>query len=196
MGPTRHPGGVFFWCARSLGGQSPRALCANVCAAVSDGGVRENERALRLSERRQSRPGRDHANAAPLWLRGDRLSRSVRAARGSAAFHPPWSAGPAASISQGLGCTVPQAETVDLLVSHTARRVRAGGAQAGARCYLFAPAGLVQGQITAIETGIFSFEAVFLPYMLTSDRRPLIERVNDLLPPPSQGKVVQIPHVA
>ena len=35
----------------------------------------------------------------------------------------------------------------------------------------------VKGQITAVETGILSFEAVFMPYMLTSDGRSLLERV-------------------
>lgn len=35
----------------------------------------------------------------------------------------------------------------------------------------------VKGQITAVECGILSFEAVFMPYMLTSDGRPLIERI-------------------
>ena len=34
---------------------------------------------------------------------------------------------------------------------------------------------------------------MFMPFMLTSDGRPLIERVNDLLPPPTNEKVVQIP---
>lgn len=46
----------------------------------------------------------------------------------------------------------------------------------------------VKGQVTAVECGILSFEAVFMPYILTSDGRPLIERVQEakLLPPPSQ----------
>jgi len=45
----------------------------------------------------------------------------------------------------------------------------------------------VKGQITAVECGVLSFNAVFLPYMLTNDGRPLIERVEEakLLPPPS-----------
>jgi hypothetical protein len=44
----------------------------------------------------------------------------------------------------------------------------------------------IKGQVTAVECGILSFEAVFLPYMLTSDGRPLIERLNAtaLLAPP------------
>jgi hypothetical protein len=52
----------------------------------------------------------------------------------------------------------------------------------------------VKGQITAVECGILSFEAVFMPFMLTSDGRPVIERVNELLPQPDEPKVVQIPH--
>jgi hypothetical protein len=45
----------------------------------------------------------------------------------------------------------------------------------------------VKGQVTAVECGMLSFEAVFLPYMLTSDGRPLIERVIEakMLPAPS-----------
>jgi hypothetical protein len=44
----------------------------------------------------------------------------------------------------------------------------------------------VKGQITAVECGILQFEAVFMPYMLTSDGRPMIERImqTDLLPAP------------
>jgi hypothetical protein len=45
----------------------------------------------------------------------------------------------------------------------------------------------VKGQITAIECGILSFEAVFLPHMLTADGRPMLERLRDekLLPAPA-----------
>ena len=35
----------------------------------------------------------------------------------------------------------------------------------------------VKGQLTAVETGILSFEAVFLPFMITSDGRPVLERL-------------------
>jgi hypothetical protein len=52
----------------------------------------------------------------------------------------------------------------------------------------------VKGSVTAIECGILSFDAVFLPFMLTHDGRPLIERVSELLPKPDEPKVVQIPH--
>ncbi len=45
----------------------------------------------------------------------------------------------------------------------------------------------VKGQITAVECGILQFEAVFLPYMLTSDGRPMLERLREekLLPAPA-----------
>lgn len=45
----------------------------------------------------------------------------------------------------------------------------------------------VKGQVVAVECGILSFEAVFMPHVLTSDGRPLIERVLEakMLPPPS-----------
>ena len=52
----------------------------------------------------------------------------------------------------------------------------------------------IKGQVTAVECGILSFEAVFMPYTLTSDGRPLLERVQELLPTADQPKVVQIPH--
>ena len=51
----------------------------------------------------------------------------------------------------------------------------------------------IKGQITAIECGILSFEAVFMPFMLTSDGRPLFERVNELLPKADAPKVVSLP---
>jgi hypothetical protein len=51
----------------------------------------------------------------------------------------------------------------------------------------------VKGQITAVETGMLSFEAVFMAHMLTNDGRPLIERVKDLVPDPEQDKVVALP---
>lgn len=40
----------------------------------------------------------------------------------------------------------------------------------------------IKGQMTAVECGILSFEAVFMPYMLTNDGRPVIERIKDILP--------------
>ncbi len=46
----------------------------------------------------------------------------------------------------------------------------------------------VKGQVTAVECGIMSFEAVFMSHMLTDDGRTLIERVQslNLLPPPTE----------
>jgi hypothetical protein len=48
----------------------------------------------------------------------------------------------------------------------------------------------VKGQVTAVETGILSFEAVFVAHMLTSDGRSVLERIQSekLLPPPTEGK--------
>lgn len=44
----------------------------------------------------------------------------------------------------------------------------------------------VKGQLTAVECGLMSFEAVFLPHMLTHDGQTLLERVTEakMLPPP------------
>jgi hypothetical protein len=52
----------------------------------------------------------------------------------------------------------------------------------------------MKGLMTQIECGIMSFEAVFMPYMLTNDGRPLIERLSEtnMLPEPTQPKVVSI----
>jgi len=46
----------------------------------------------------------------------------------------------------------------------------------------------VKGQVTAVECGMLSFGAVFMPYMLTSDGRTLYERASEinLLPPPEE----------
>jgi hypothetical protein len=49
----------------------------------------------------------------------------------------------------------------------------------------------IKGQITAVECGILSFEAVFMPFMLANDGRTLIEHTKDLLPP-SDDKVVKL----
>ena len=45
----------------------------------------------------------------------------------------------------------------------------------------------VKGQVTAIETGILTFESIFMPYMLAADGRPLIEHARKLLPPPQEA---------
>lgn len=43
----------------------------------------------------------------------------------------------------------------------------------------------IKGQVTAVECGILSFEAVFLPYMLSHDGRPAIEHLKQHLQLPS-----------
>lgn len=52
----------------------------------------------------------------------------------------------------------------------------------------------IKGQVTAVECGILSFEAVFMPYMLTADGRLLLERLKEtnLLPSPQEPKVVNL----
>jgi hypothetical protein len=50
----------------------------------------------------------------------------------------------------------------------------------------------IKGQVTAIECGILSFEAVFMPYMLTADGRPVLERAIELLPKPEEPKVIAL----
>jgi hypothetical protein len=52
----------------------------------------------------------------------------------------------------------------------------------------------VKAQVTIIESGIVSFEAVFMPFMLTNDGRTVIERIKDtnLLPPPETPKIVSL----
>jgi hypothetical protein len=49
----------------------------------------------------------------------------------------------------------------------------------------------IKGQVTAIECGILSFEAVFMPYMLARDGRSLIEcaELQKLLPAPQENVV-------
>lgn len=46
----------------------------------------------------------------------------------------------------------------------------------------------VKGQVTAVECGMLSFEAVFMPYMLTNDGRPVIDRIIEakMLPAPTE----------
>lgn len=45
----------------------------------------------------------------------------------------------------------------------------------------------VKGQVVAVECGMMSFEAVFVPHMLTNDGRPVLERLIEakMLPPPA-----------
>ncbi len=52
----------------------------------------------------------------------------------------------------------------------------------------------VKGQITAVECGVMSFEAAFMPHMLLSDGRRLIDKVqaDNLLPAPTEPNVVRM----
>jgi hypothetical protein len=51
----------------------------------------------------------------------------------------------------------------------------------------------IKGQITAIECGVLSLEAVFMPFMLTTDGRPLHDRANELpLLQPKPQKVIPL----
>ncbi len=53
----------------------------------------------------------------------------------------------------------------------------------------------VKGQITAVECGVMSFEAAFMPHMLLSDGRRVIDKVRDdnLLPAPEpESNVVRL----
>lgn len=51
----------------------------------------------------------------------------------------------------------------------------------------------IKGQVTAVECGILSFEAVFMPYMLTATGETLVDRLRknhpELLPPPSTPEI-------
>ena len=54
----------------------------------------------------------------------------------------------------------------------------------------------VKAQVTIIESGIVSFEAVFMPHMLTATGQTVLERITtegNLLPAPEPPKVVQLP---
>src|SRR5262249_10021550 len=51
----------------------------------------------------------------------------------------------------------------------------------------------VKGEGTEVDCGVLSLEAVFMPFMLASDGRPLLERVEELLPKPTEPKVVSLP---
>lgn len=47
----------------------------------------------------------------------------------------------------------------------------------------------VKGQVVAVECGMMSFEAVFMPHMLAHDGRSLIEHITEkkMLPPPREA---------
>ena len=48
----------------------------------------------------------------------------------------------------------------------------------------------IRGQVTAIECGVLSFEAVFFSHMITASGQTMLERAADLLPGAEQPKVV------
>jgi hypothetical protein len=50
----------------------------------------------------------------------------------------------------------------------------------------------VKGQVTAVECGIMSFEAAFMPHMLLPTGERVIERVATSLLPPPEEKVVEL----
>lgn len=52
----------------------------------------------------------------------------------------------------------------------------------------------VKGQVTAVECGIMSFEAAFMPHMLLSTGERVIDRIQaqGLLPAPDAGNVVEM----
>ena len=50
----------------------------------------------------------------------------------------------------------------------------------------------VKGQITAVECGVMSFEAAFMPHMLLPTGERLIDRAKNLLPSPEEPKVIGI----
>jgi hypothetical protein len=52
----------------------------------------------------------------------------------------------------------------------------------------------VKGQVTAVECGIMSFEAAFMPHMLLSTGERVIDRIHaqGMLPAPDAGNVVEM----
>ena len=50
----------------------------------------------------------------------------------------------------------------------------------------------VKGQITAVECGIMSFDAAFMPFILLPSGERLIDHVNENLLPPPEEKVVNL----
>jgi len=55
----------------------------------------------------------------------------------------------------------------------------------------------VKGQVTAVECGIMSFEAAFMPHMLLPTGERVVDRVEkmQLLEPPAESNVVSLPKI-
>jgi hypothetical protein len=93
--------------------------------------------------------------------------------------------------AKGWGAGLFEGKPVDILTSIHAPGLRAGCPSQGRIAVNSILRDWIKGQVTAVECGILSFEAVFMPFMLTHDGRPLLERVSDLLPQPDEPKVVE-----
>ena len=90
-----------------------------------------------------------------------------------------------------MGSHVAERKSVDTSTPLHSRRVGTGGVDAKALVAVnSALRDWIKGQVTAIETGILSFEAVFMPHMITNDGRPMIERVTEMLPAPTEQKAI------
>lgn len=52
----------------------------------------------------------------------------------------------------------------------------------------------VKGQTTAVECGVLSFEAAFMPHMLLKDGRRVVDAAQqaNLLPPPEESNILQL----
>jgi hypothetical protein len=52
-----------------------------------------------------------------------------------------------------------------------------------------------KAQVTAVEAGVFSFDAAFMPHMLAPSGKPLIEHLADQIPPAEgeSAKIVALP---
>jgi hypothetical protein len=84
---------------------------------------------------------------------------------------------------------------VDVSPPKLTRGLGAERAAAGSRCRHSILRDWIKGQVSTVECGILSFEPVFMPWLLSTDGRPLIERLpeSNLLPSPEEPKVVSLP---
>ena len=103
---------------------------------------------------------------APARLREHRLHGRLRESRSAAGVHPSRPTSAVAGLGQGLGAAVPEAEPVEPVIAALAAGLRAEGAAQGHIAVNSILRDWIKGQVTAIECGILSFEAVFMPFML------------------------------